>query len=396
MRPGKRLRKDTNLLIAIYYHPEAFPPTLNAIEQLSGLFSRITVLHRPHLSSEWKYPENVKLLPSGKVMPAKEQERSPLLMKAIFFLQFTCLFFYHALLRRPSFILVYDPVSLYSYSLVKSLFFFRHKLWYHNHDVVEMNQLKKYSIGWFAAIAEKKMINTVDLFTLPSLDRKKYFPFDISWKGKFIHLPNFPSVNIYDRIVEKKVHDTRSIKILFQGKISESRGIEEVISVLGKEIAGRKIELLLAGYCSDEYMNSLRRLTERLGVTGLFHYVGELPYARLPEIAKSCTIGLSIYSGNDIMNTTFITASNKLYEYAASGLPVLYLNREYYCSALRKYKWAFPVDLNVESLYDAIEKIINNYDHLSSEAIRDFRTELNYEIVFLPVRQYLHNSIYGS
>jgi hypothetical protein len=98
-----------NLLVGIYYHPEAFPPTLNALQELSDCFDTIEVICRPHINGTWQYPKNVSVMPAGHQMSSSEQEESSTLKKALFFLHFTYHFFKTGIKKRPVTCLLYDP-----------------------------------------------------------------------------------------------------------------------------------------------------------------------------------------------------------------------------------------------------------------------------------------------
>lgn len=85
-------KRINNIVIGIYFHPEAYPPTLNAIGELSECFDSVTVIHRPHLKGSWQYPANVKAIPSGKYLTSEDQQKASLLKKIFFFfnLRFLC------------------------------------------------------------------------------------------------------------------------------------------------------------------------------------------------------------------------------------------------------------------------------------------------------------------
>ena len=48
------------VLVTIYVHPEYYPPTLNAINELSLIFDEVVVVTRNLAASKWKFPENVR------------------------------------------------------------------------------------------------------------------------------------------------------------------------------------------------------------------------------------------------------------------------------------------------------------------------------------------------
>src|SRR5215210_2046819 len=101
-------RSVNNLVIGIYFHPEAYPPTLNAIGELSDCFDHITIIHRPHLIGSWNYPSNVKAVASGKYISSMNQEKASLVNKVQFFLKFAKSLLLACRRKKPVIILVYD------------------------------------------------------------------------------------------------------------------------------------------------------------------------------------------------------------------------------------------------------------------------------------------------
>src|SRR5271156_6043775 len=101
-----------NLVIAIYYHPEAYPPTLNAVDELSTSFDAIEIVYRPNIKGTWIYPANVTAYASGNFILARDQERSPVIKKLLFFKKFTSDFLRSCRKKKPSCILIYDSLAL--------------------------------------------------------------------------------------------------------------------------------------------------------------------------------------------------------------------------------------------------------------------------------------------
>lgn len=374
-------------MIGIYFHPEAFPPTLNAISELSECFDHITVIHRPHLHNSWKYPANVHAIASGSFITAKQQEAAPLLKKAGFYAQYVSLFLKHCRKKKPAVILVYDSLSLYAYHLVKRLLRFEHKIWYHNHDVTEPELLRKFSIGWFAARKEASAFDYLDLFSLPTNDRLKYFPMH-RFKGRYFFIPNYPSRKFYLQFYSPRVLQ-QTVRIIFQGHIGPYHGIEEIIPLLQEPLMGHRLELVLKGPCPDDYRSRVLQLADAHNTAGHLAFIGVTPYADVPATGAACHIGIGILAKNDIMNTTLGTASNKIYEYAAVGLPVLYYNSANFTRYLEKYAWALPTDLSSQTIRETLILILRTYEDLSAAAHRDFLHELNFETGFQPAKDYM-------
>lgn len=375
--------KGKNLVIGIYYHPEAYPPTLNAVGGLGNYFDSITVVHRPHLQGRWKYPSNTEAIASGKFMTSTEQEQSPTIRKVLFFLRFTLDLLRACSRKKPAVILLYDPIPVLAYRLIRPFLFFKHRVWYHNHDISEIGLQRKFSIGWFACRVEQKSFRLLDLFTLPNAERLNYFPLD-RLKGKYFVIPNYPSLAFYGSFY-KSDKSTDEIRLIFQGRIGKGHGFEEIIPLLKETPRGRSLSLTLKGYCDPAYRQQLERLAEEQGVSARLTFIGFTPYEDVPRIASTCHIGIGIFSAKEVMHLTLGTASNKLYEYAAVGLPVVYLNEEHFSKYLEPYDWAFGTDLTADSLRATLIRIIDDYERYSRSAHASFKNNLNFETHFEPV-----------
>ena len=376
-----------NLVIGIYFHPESYPPTLNAVGELSDCFDHITIVHRPHLPNTWQYPLNVKAVTSKTLISSKQQEAASLVKKVFFFVNYAWLFFKQCKRRKPEIILVYDSLSLYAYHLMKMLLPFKHKIWYHNHDVVEKKLLRRFSIGWFAAKAEAKTFHYLDIFSLPTSDRLKYFPMQ-HFKGRYFFIPNYPAKKFYMQFYQPRIPE-QTVRIIFQGQIGPFHGIEEIIPLLKNKILNYQLQLVLKGPCNEDYKKKIVQQATMLDVADKVTFIGVTPYAEVPAASSKCHIGIGILAKKDIMNTTLGTASNKLYEYAAVGLPVIYYNSENFTKYLGRYTWALPVNIDSEDIKGQLNTILASYSQLSSAAHRDFVQELNFETGFKEIKEYI-------
>jgi hypothetical protein len=336
----------------------------------------------------WEFPKNVFLIKNGKKVSVQDQAKLFFLKKAFLFFSFTFIFLRACRKYKPKTILVYDYIPLLSYHIAKRLLKFKHSIWYHSHDVADLNLVKKYSIGWWALKAEHSSFIYLDIFSLPSDERKEYFNL-ASFKGEYFHIPNFPSFIFYSKF-KKSVPPADIIKLIYQGSISPGHGIEEVMDYMHN--SEKKIKLILIGNIKESYKNYLANLFKQLNIERSVEILDAVNYSGLPPITASAHIGLAIHKADNIVYATGGTASNKIYEYAASGLPVLYYDNEHYKTYLSKYSWALCNDLSVENFDRQIEYIYSNYESLSLSAQNDFKTDLNFEKVFQPVLLFLQNN----
>lgn len=367
------------IVVSIYSHPEYYPPTLNAINLLSNEFGKVDVIYNNVLKTEWVFKDNVTLHPVGSLKPHYEIEKSNKIFKIIRWIKFT-----YKIYKRIKYCDIFcanDPIPLFSY-FVASLFTSKKPtlIWYHNHDVHQINELGKYSIGWFSAKFEPKFFKCIDIFSLPSIERISYFPID-NLKGFYFLVPNYPLLAFYSNFMSHE--DESTITLLLQGNISPGHGIEELLNLLPTKISNKKIKLCFKGHIKKDYKQQILNKAEQNNILDDVTFVGVTPYHEVPETTIKCQIGIAIFTNIDIMNNTLGSASNKIYEYAACGLPILYYQNEHFSKYLKNYNWAIPTDLTQNSFISAIQHISDNYYQLSSQAKQDFKTELNFDKNFL-------------
>jgi glycosyltransferase involved in cell wall biosynthesis len=236
---------------------------------------------------------------------------------------------------------------------------------------------------------QKRIFKSLSIFSLPSMERLRYFPMD-HFNGKFFFIPNYPSKDFFEPFQHQ--NGAPEIKIIFQGMIDRGHGFEEVISLLPLKINQRPLKLILYGPVSKKYKKELEALVEKKGVSNEVSFYDLTPYQEVPHFSRKCHIGMAVFTKGDIMNSTRATASNKIYEYAALGLPVLYYDNAHYRKYLGQYNWAIPTNLSKDSLLKAFNFIMDNYTELSASARQSFLEEANYEQQFEQVVDYLNSN----
>lgn len=371
-------------LVAIYNGVDYYPPTINAIDELAVQYDRVIVLELGnYIHGKSFYKDNV-MFHSVIYKPRSYGSRLKTYLRFINQMR--------TILKKefPSLILFYDPPSAFAAYLTTLGKKQQYILWYHNHDTIDKATLPKWSIGYLTWIFEEKIINHLSVFSLPAEERKLLFNLK-NFKGRYVLIPNFPSQKRYGKVhVEGNTGDP--IKLLYQGRISPGHGIEEVIGILSKKVHGKKLHLVLKGIISPSYKDELEKLMRRHGVKDAISFESYKPYSDLPAFTVTHHIGLAIYTGRDDMNSTLGTASNKVYEYTACGMPFLYFDNEHFRSHYAGMDWAFPTDLTESNLLQCLEKIELDYKRISGLAKQAFLEKLNFEAVFAPVVRQLNLS----
>ena len=234
----------------------------------------------------------------------------------------------------------------------------------------------------FVTARHEALFAELDFFSLPTSERKLYYPVHRVKRETFV-IPNYPAISFFRQFQRPRPLES-AIRLIYQGALGRGHGFEEIICLLAEPFNGKSLQLILKGWIHEDYKRELVELAEHCGVSEKLFFGGFGPYPEVPKLAASCTIGLAIFTANDIMNQTLATASNKIYEYAAVGLPVIRYDTPYFREHFRHREWTFFTDLSRDSLRRTIESILSSYDAAMSAAIRDFHREFNYEKVFTP------------
>lgn len=89
------------------------------------------------------------------------------------------------------------------------------------------------------------------------------------------------------------------------------------------------------------------------------------------------------------MNRTVGSASNKIYEYAALGLPVLLLDNSYWRERMGAYSWCFFTDLSRDSLVNQLNQMRLGFLEYSAQARSAFADTMNFENHYKQILPYL-------
>ena len=319
-----------------------------------------------------------QLVTSGKYISVRDAEAKSIAWKFVSFIRYTRDLYKILKKEKPEWIMCNDPISLMAFRMSRSLHEFQTKLWYHSHDVAEISRMRRFSVGYFAVKSEIKYFDNIDLFTLPAESRLDYFPMN-RLKGQWLIVPNFPSKKRNQENHTGSWKPGMDLKMIYQGRVSNEHGLEEILDFVR---SAPSLHLTIIGPGDEGYIRSLKDKISTLGIEDRVGISGPVAYEQLLQITQKHHIGLAVNKPVNILYSTAAQASNKIYEYAASGLPVLYYKNEHYMQYLGSFTWAFPTDLSEKDLLSVIQNIERDYQIISENAIADFRNRLNYSAAF--------------
>ena len=190
----------------------------------------------------------------------------------------------------------------------------------------------------------------------------------------------------------------RQVRLLYHGTLVPQRLPLSVIDVLAQ--MREHVSITLVGYettGSRGYVAQLCRRAEEVGVRDRVEYLGSLSRKDMMRVCRRCDVGLALLPGaaEDINLGNLVGASNKVFDYLASGLAVI-------VSALPQWEEAFvksgyAVSTRSESPSDlaaAIKSLCSDPVKLRAmgeRGRRRIKAEWNYERQFQPVWQLLHS-----
>jgi len=383
-----------HITILIYAHPELYPPTLSAIEELSQIADTIDVVTRNMLASKWEYPKNVRVhYINKKKYVGFGIEKVSFGLKIIHFLKFVMMS--HRLIKKnkSKIVLAYDAIPLYVAHLLKATLKKQDSLlWYHNHDVTDLSKANYFSIMSIASRKQDSAIQNIGMFSLPSKERLVYFK-NIPKEINPIIIPNYPLKKVYSKHIKKEIKTTSRLKLVYQGSIGKGHGLESIIKILNQPINNKSLELHLVGKIRAPYLQQLNALAKQNGVLDRFEYHGMKPFTQLPAFLSGFDVGIAIHKPYNITYATGGSASNKIYEYAALGMPVLLFDNEHYRSYLGDNNWSFFTDLTHDSLINSLMAIHDSFSLASLAARKDFLEKYNYGNCFQKIKPLLIESL---
>ena len=135
-------------------------------------------------------------------------------------------------------------------------------------------------------------------------------------------------------------------------RLHRGRGIEQVFPLLNKF---QTAHYLILG--EGQYIDDLEKKTVDLGVQNRVHFFGSVPYLKLMSYTASATIGFSLIQ--PLSQSYEHALPNKIFEYAAVGLPIIATDLPEMNKAITDYNLGYCVRFGDEvALAELVEKIL--------------------------------------
>ncbi len=368
------------VLVLHFTHPEGYPPALNAINSIAEKVDHVKIITTDTLPTNWNYKSNVEYdFIDGEHDRFQFVKRSRI-VKLKRYLAYIKRIRNNIKTEKPNIVLIYDNVPFLLYLIALLFKSKKHKLWYHNHDIYPLEQYPKYSILWFGFMAIQKFFNKIDFFTIPSMERVKMFPMK-NFKGQFFFVPNYPSKRIIKTDQERLTNwDNQSeLRLIYPGSPSIKNGFEELLNTMKQKINNKLITLTIVGETNEKYQKELLHFAKSKGVENQIFFEKRVPYVQMPQFLAKYHVGWAMYKPQDMRTATVGTASNKIYEFLANGMPILVFDNDHHRKYLSKLAAAFFTDLSTSSIIQQLECIEKNYSNLTISAHQSFEENYQFE-----------------
>lgn len=372
--------------IIIYNNPDYYPPTINAIHLLSEHFD-IVLIGRNQERPFWEYPANVSVHRLGKYTSVREREQQSAVIKLWEYTNF--LVQASHLLKNVSLIYAYDAFGYTAAYLSQFMGSSSIPLIYHNHDLCSQLVSLSTLSGWIQR-GERHWIHQAHLVVFPSLERGLLFKQLTNFQGQLMIVPNYPRKSyfpVHQNFKNIIFQRFQKAQIFLQGTISVKNSLLELIKCL--TFLDDSIELKLIGPIQEEEKYLMKDFALDNQVAHRTKYFMPVPYNELASHTWFATVGVCLYKKTDINHQTMGTASNKIYEYAACGLPVIVSDQPNYREHLAGESWVRFADPDDSySIASAVQDILSDFTKYKAMCLasrRAFEDKYNYESAFLPV-----------
>ncbi|MGQ9866196.1 MAG: glycosyltransferase family protein [Pseudanabaenaceae cyanobacterium] len=375
--------------VVLYGNPDYYPPTINAVHLLAEVYDVVVAANDcdpPH----WPYPANVAVYRLGPYMAVADVYTQSVLAKLWRFGRFVAML--ARVLRQVSLVYAYDDFGFVAAWLSLRLMGRTVPVIYHNHDLTLADT--GWSLSAWVRRRRSQFVPGAAAIVFPEKDRARVFQAAIPALGDcapILICPNFPRLTFYelpDDFAPALPDRFARQACLLQGTLSQTSSVPQILAAIAPSQT-----LILAGPIADE-------ATQQALAAAPPHvlYLGRLPYAHLKERTWQATLGLCLYQIQADPNSQYhASACNKIFEYAACGLPVVVSDGPNYREFLGQEPWVrFADPTDPQAIATAIAEILQDletYRTMALAARQAFETKFNYEIAFEPVFQRLRSLI---
>jgi len=383
------------IAMVLYGNPDYYPPTFNAVSILAQEFP-VLVIGRNQDPPHRSYPPNVTVHRFGEYTSVRERERWSVAKKLWEYGRFIQDL---AIRLRPvRLVYAYDGFAYNAVLAAQRLMGKRIPVIYHSHETDDKMAPWRSLTGWIQRLECRTVAEAVAV-VFPDKDRAIQFQQRAVPTMPIPHIvPNFPlqSVFRFDLNWERCWQDRwQSPTVFYRGTISDGSAMKESIAAMTS--LPPTLQLRFVGFASESVQAACLAEADQWTLGERFAYLGRLTYDELQALTLGASVGLAMYKDTSFGALACATACNKIYEYAACGVPAIVSDFPNYREFLGQEPWVrFANPANPQSIAAAIAEILadfETYRTMAQAARRAFETKFNYDTAFAPVARFIADQV---
>lgn len=375
------------LLISIYANPDFYPPTINAVAILKDHFE-VHVLCRNMGAAIETWPSEVSLDRYGRYADTRAKEALPAGAKLLEYCRFIARTRAAVAKLKPALIYAYEAHAFVA-ALVTRSRGHATPLVFHLHELSEPELLPLTSMQRWVVKAALLGTKSAAAIVFPEKYRAQHWLAKAGDARAPIIVPNCPAPDYFRAPADWNETFARRYlarKAVYVGRVGEVNGQLEAVQALAA--LDDTVRLRIIGNDQPDFDARITALAATLGVAHRVSLDGWLSRSELIPRADRASLGV-VLSKPATKNFEFMaSASCKLFEYAAMGLPVVVPDRLSYRDFLTNQQWVTYARVEEpKSIAQAISSILSDrerYFAMSLAARRAFEEQYDYPRVFAP------------
>jgi len=374
-----------------YTNPAAYPPLEHSSHILADNGWKVYflgIIHPHSMSTAMKFP----LYP--KIYEKYLTGIAPGFRQKLHFLWFTTWCLAWILRIKPQYLYVSDtlttPVALFLHKITHV------PVIYHEHDSPESEDGLS-NLSRFEQIIARSRISLARLAAfcvLPNQARADVFQKNTGTSRPVLTVWNSPA---RDEVLppRKKMAADVPLTLWYHGSINSFRLPLNLIRAIAK--IPERVNLHFAGYetsGSRGYIDQLMQIADEVNCQKYVHFFGTLPRQQIIKLGHQCAVGIAFASNSFSINTSdqfFIGATNKPFDYIASGLALLVADGPSFQEMFVNTGYGLSCNPDdVDSIVHALQWFCDHREetYQMGEAGRQrILMDWNYETAFRPVLQ---------
>ena len=274
---------------------------------------------------------------------------------------------------------------------------------YHCHDYAERHCPLPMG-SRLVRVFQQAFARTADLVLVPDAQRGAFMASELHLKQPPLVVANAPLTRpTADGKTLRQVLDQRGLaveRIVFrQGRIGAGHAIEVTLRSMPLW-ANKSWGFVVMGIAEPAYLDRLEALAQALGVEQRFVVLPPVGYDQVAQFTPGADLGHALYEPVHINNVHITTASNKIMEYMAAGLPLLVSDTPALRALVEQYECGVAADHNrPESVAAAVNCLLDDpvrARQMGAAAARAFEQVFCYERQFAPALDAIRALINGK